>query len=247
MTPTMTERHSPNHDARAGGRAADMLLLHYTGMPTAQEALDWLCDPASKVSAHYLVHESGEIVRLVDEERRAWHAGVACWAGETDINSCSVGIEIVNPGHEFGYRDFPEPQMLAVEALAFDIVTRHPIPPERVLGHSDVAPARKQDPGERFDWARLAEKGIGHWAEPTLLAESSTLKLGDAGDTVAALQIALADYGYGLDATGDYDEATAAVVTAFQRHFRQAQVDGEADTSTVETLRRLRESLAASG
>src|SRR5262249_6695143 len=141
----------------------DMLVLHYTGMRTGEAALERLCDPVAKVSSHYLVEEDGTTWRLVPEEKRAWHAGVSFWAGERDINDFSIGIELVNPGHEFGYRPFPEAQMQALEALARDIVDRHAIRPHRVVGHSDVAPTRKTDPGELFDWARLARKGIGLW------------------------------------------------------------------------------------
>ncbi len=159
----IVEQPSPNHDARAEGKPLDMLLLHYTGMESAAAALDRMCDPAAKVSAHYMIDEDGTVYRLVDEDRRAWHAGVAHWAGEDDINSRAIGIELVNPGHEFGYRAFPEPQMAALEALCLDILSRHDIPPDRVLGHSDVAPDRRQDPGDLFDWKRLAAKGIGLW------------------------------------------------------------------------------------
>ncbi len=152
MSPVLPiEQHpSPNHGPRAPGKPTDILLLHYTGMALPERALEWLCDPASQVSSHYLVFEDGRVVQLVDEARRAWHAGRSSWAGERDINSRSVGIEIVNPGHQFGYRPFPEPQIDALIALCRAILSRHPIPPERVLAHSDVAPDRKEDPGELF-------------------------------------------------------------------------------------------------
>ncbi|MGB1547820.1 MAG: N-acetylmuramoyl-L-alanine amidase, partial [Alphaproteobacteria bacterium] len=163
MRVTVLEHPSPNHEPRPEGAAIDTLILHYTGMKTAEAALARLCDPATKVSAHYLIDETGRIYALVPEERRAWHAGEACWQGETNLNDRSVGIELVNPGHEFGYRPFPEAQMAALEALLQEILARHPIPAERVLGHSDVAPGRKTDPGELFDWARLARAGIGCW------------------------------------------------------------------------------------
>ncbi|MEL7489309.1 MAG: N-acetylmuramoyl-L-alanine amidase [Pseudomonadota bacterium] len=152
------ERPSPNFDAR--GRAVDMAILHYTGMRTGEEAIERLCDPAAKVSAHYVVEEDGRVFRLVAEENRAWHAGVSSWRGEADINARSVGVEIVNPGHEFGYRDFPSAQIEAVIALLKDIISRHDIAPNCVLGHSDVAPSRKEDPGEKFPWARLAAEGL---------------------------------------------------------------------------------------
>src|SRR5579859_4450701 len=156
------EMPSPNHDDR-GGAPIDMLVLHYTGMKTAKAALDRLCDPVAKVSAHYTIDEEGTVYAHVAEARRAWHAGAAYWAGATDINARSIGIELVNPGHEFGYRDFAEDQIAALTTLCHSILMRHPIPSWRVLGHSDVAPARKQDPGELFPWARLAKAGIGLW------------------------------------------------------------------------------------
>jgi N-acetylmuramoyl-L-alanine amidase len=234
---------SPNFDERRNGRAPDMILLHYTGMASGEEALDRLCASNSKVSAHYVVFEDGRIVQCVPEEMRAWHAGVASWAGETDINSCSIGIEIVNPGHEFGYRDFPLRQIAAVISLCKSIVTRRgPIAPERILAHSDVAPSRKQDPGEKFPWALLSESGIGHWVRPAPPSiNGRVLKSGDSGETVARLQRALASYGYGIEETGRYDEPTRDVVAAFQRHFRPARVDGIADASTLMTLRALLE------
>lgn len=231
---------SPNHNERVGG-AADMLLLHYTGMETGEGALARLCDPAAQVSAHYLVFEDGRIVSMVDEERRAWHAGVASWAGEADINSRSIGIEIVNPGHELGYPDFPDAQIDAVAALSADLVERHSISAPRVLAHSDVAPGRKADPGEKFPWRLLAEAGVGHWVEPVEPIDGPVLNVGDRGDQVAELQYQLADYGYGISVDGWFGDVTAQVVTAFQRHFRPSRVDGAADLSTVGTLRLLRD------
>jgi N-acetylmuramoyl-L-alanine amidase len=227
---------SPNHDERQ--LAVDLILLHYTGMQSGEAALQWLCTPASRVSSHYVVFEDGRIVQCVPEERRAWHAGVSSWAGETDINSCSVGVEIVNPGHEFGYRNFPLRQTSAVIALCRAIRSRHgPIRPDRILAHSDVAPMRKQDPGEKFPWALLAESGIGHWVRPAPLnLEGATVKIGDQGEAVRDLQRRLANYGYGVEVSGNFDDVTKAVVTAFQRHFRQARVDGVADPSTQLTL-----------
>jgi N-acetylmuramoyl-L-alanine amidase len=227
---------SPNHGERRGGVAADMLLLHYTGMQHAQEALARLCEEGSDVSAHYVVFEDGEIVQCVPEARRAWHAGEAFWAGETDINSRSIGIEIANPGHYWGYRDFPEPQVAAVIALARDVVTRNRIRPERVLGHSDVAPARKDDPGEKFPWDRLATAGVGLWVASATIGDDQPLTDGENGDHVLALQQQLAEFGYRIAATGTYDVQTKDVVTAFQRHFRPARVDGMADGSTRQTL-----------
>jgi N-acetylmuramoyl-L-alanine amidase len=238
---------SPNHDERRFGRAPDLILLHYTGMQTGEAALERLCSPESKVSAHYVVFEDGRIVQCVPEERRAWHAGESLWAGETDINSCSIGIEIVNPGHEFGYRDFPLRQIAAVISLCKSIITRRgPISPDRILAHSDVAPRRKQDPGEKFPWGLISESGIGHWVRPAPLElDGRALKSGDSGEAVTRLQHALRSYGYGVDETGHYDDITRDVVTAFQRHFRQARVDGIADASTLLTLRALIETRPA--
>ena len=230
---------SPNHGERRGVSVPDMLLLHYTGMPDAQIALQRLCQQDSEVSAHYVVFDDGRVVQCVPEARRAWHAGESTWAGINDINSRSIGIEITNPGHQWGYGDFPAPQIAAVTALCRDILARHAIPARRVLAHSDVAPARKQDPGEKFPWGRLAAAGVGHWVVPEPIGPGKALALGDAGPDVRELQSGLSRYGYGLDVSGTYDDATKDVVTAFQRHFRPAQVDGVADESTMKTLQRL--------
>lgn len=230
---------SPNHEPRRGGRRPDLLLLHYTGMDSAEAALDWLTRAESRVSAHYLIDETGRIAQLVAESARAWHAGVAAWAGESDINSCSIGIEIHNPGHQLGYVDFPAAQMAAVEALTRDVVVRHAIPPARVLAHSDVAPSRKQDPGEKFDWARLAKAGVGLWLEPEPIDDTQGLAPGDAGAPVRALRQRLRAFGYGLAVADRYDAATEQVVAAFQRHWRPARVDGRADRSSCVTLDRL--------
>ena len=240
-TSLATELHpSPNFGVRRGVGRPDMLLLHYTGVETANKAIDWLSRHDSGVSAHYVIDEAGRITQLVAESMRAWHAGVAVWAGETDINSASVGIEIHNPGHELGYREFPEPQLRALEALALDIITRHRIPPERVLAHSDVAPTRKKDPGEKFPWARLAAAGIGHWVVPEPVNWACDgLAGGTRGRLVADAQALLARYGYGVEATGVADAATQCVVRAFQRHFRPERADGRIDHSSIATLERL--------
>ena len=228
---------SPNHGERDG--TIDMIVLHYTGMRSGEDALARLTDAAAQVSSHYLVHEDGRIDQLVPEAQRAWHAGLSFWKGVTDINSCSIGIEIVNPGHDLGYRDFPAVQVEAVISLCRDIIARRAIPATRVLAHSDIAPARKRDPGERFPWGRLAASGVGLWVEPSPLTDGTTLKPDDRGPQVAELQRAFARFGYAADITHLYDEPTAEIVTAFQRHFRPARVDGLADRSTVATLQRL--------
>ncbi|MBN8966216.1 MAG: N-acetylmuramoyl-L-alanine amidase [Rhizobiales bacterium] len=230
---------SPNFDERTGLGQPDMIVLHYTGMQVGHDALHRLCDPKARVSAHYLVFENGTITQLVPEAKRAWHAGVSSWSGDTDINSRSIGIEIANPGHDFGYPDFPTRQIAATITLCRSILTRNIIRPGNIVAHSDVAPARKQDPGEKFPWKRLAQSGVGLWVEPVPIHDGPVLKPDDSGDKVTELQKALAEYGYGLEATGHYDEATRIVVAAFQRHFRSAQVDGFTDISTRETLRKL--------
>ncbi|MDP3658180.1 MAG: N-acetylmuramoyl-L-alanine amidase [Brevundimonas sp.] len=233
----LTEALSPNFDTRSA--PPDMLVLHYTGMQTARAAIDRLRDSESKVSAHYVVDEDGSILRLVPEERRAWHAGRGAWQGETDCNAASIGIEIVNPGHEFGYRDFPEVQIDAVISLVNDIRARWTIPDARIIGHSDLAPERKQDPGERFPWKRLAAVGHGLWFEPAperIAALGVPLGVGDEGLGVVVLRAGLHRLGYALTPGGDYDAATKLTVEAFQRHWRPGQVDGIADGETRATL-----------
>ncbi len=210
----MLERPSPNHGARRDGTIVDILVLHYTGMADARSALDRLCDPSAEVSAHYLVEEDGVVWRLVPEDRRAWHAGVSSWAGEADVNSLSIGIELVNPGHGAAYRRFALPQMIALERLCHDILARHPIPAWRILGHSDVAPGRKRDPGELFDWKWLADRGVGLWPDP------------QADDAKVSIDIARWMRRFG------YPDGSTDSVAAFQRHFRPRSVTGVADDET---------------
>lgn len=236
-------RPSPNFGERRGGATPDAIILHYTGMKSGEAAEAWLCNPASEVSSHYLVHEDGRIVQMVREADRAWHAGRSMWAGVSDMNSRSVGIEIVNPGHELGYRDFPQVQVEAVIDLCRGIAARHGVPPQRVLGHSDIAPGRKIDPGERFPWHVLASAGVGHWVAPEPKGDDAGLGEGASGDAVKSLQSKLLSYGYGLEPTGSYDDRTRIAVEAFQRHFRQERVDGIADHSTMATLERLLDGL----
>jgi len=237
--PGAQARPSPNFGPRMGAGGIDMLILHYTGMESGDAAEAWLCDPASEVSSHYIVHEDGRIVQMVREADRAWHAGRAMWKGEADINSRSVGIEIVNPGHSLGYPDFPAHQIDAVIALCRDISARNRIAPERVLAHSDVAPGRKIDPGEKFPWYLAAKAGIGHWVEPSPPSDIVVCRAGDCGATVAELRYLLALYGYGIEINDEFCSVLEQVVSAFQRHFRPARVDGMADASTLDTLRRL--------
>ena len=232
-------RPSPNHNERQGGARPDIILLHYTGMRDPQAAINLLRTPASEASAHYVVLEDGYIIQLVAEERRAWHAGASSWAGETNVNSRSIGIEIANPGHDHGYPDFPKRQVAAVTALCRSILTRHKIRADRVLAHSDVAPARKQDPGEKFPWRVLAESRIGIWVKPAPISQGQIYVLGETDPGIEATQTLLADYGYGVTPNGYMDGTTRDAVAAFQRHFRPARVDGVLDTSTVATLKSL--------
>lgn len=226
MSTDIIARPSPNHDSR-GDRAIDMIVMHYTGMKTAADAIDRLCDPAARVSAHYVLDEDGTLYQLVPEALRAWHAGVSHWAGESGLNACSIGIEIVNPGHEFGYRDFPEAQIARLIAHTKLIMARHNIPAQRIVGHSDIAPARKTDPGEKFPWARLAREGIGLWPDS---------KFSGAADRPETL---LARIGYGVPPLVDVPLET--VITAFQRRFRPSRFDGVWD----EECARIAASLAA--
>ncbi len=230
---------SPNYGERKGVTSPDMIVLHYTGMSDAASAIVRLCTAGTEVSAHYVVLEDGNIVQCVRESERAWHAGAASWAGESDINSRSIGIEIVNRGHDLGYTDFPLRQIAAVIALCKGIMLRREIPKHRVLGHSDVAPSRKKDPGEKFPWRLLADSGVGLWVEPAPIVHGPQIMLGAHGDDVLDLQRALATFGYGVPLSGQYDAATMDVVAAFQRHFRPERIDGSADRSTLTTLGRL--------
>jgi len=237
-------RPSPNFGDRATGRMPVIVVLHYTGMKTAEGALDWLCREEAQVSCHYFVFEDGRIVQLVAENKRAWHAGKSCWRGERDINSRSIGIEIANPGHEFGYVDFPQKQMDGVVELVGDIFRRRKIPDANILAHSDIAPLRKEDPGERFDWRQLYEAGLGVWVEPAAIVVGRDMRLGDEGEQVQQYQMSLAKLGFEISASGEFDELTVACTQAFQRRYRQEKVDGVGDVSTVDTLRRLLERLS---
>lgn len=240
MKPTMRTnlphewRPSPNIGPRRGGIAPDILLLHYTGMKSAASARDWLCSAQSRVSCHYLVDEEGAITQMADEMARAWHAGVSCWEGESDINSRSIGIEIQNPGHDFGYCEFPERQISVIIELIRDIAGRHAIVPHHVLAHSDVAVGRKIDPGEKFPWHVLHQAGIGQWVEPAPLELKSAAPL-----NILRMQAALGSYGYCVLLSGTHDRQSQGAVEAFQRHFRPALIDGSPDPSTLDTLERL--------
>jgi N-acetylmuramoyl-L-alanine amidase len=214
--------------------------MHYTGMASAEKAIDWLSRAESGVSCHYVIDEAGRITQLVPEALRAWHAGASCWRGESDINSHSIGIEIQNPGHQNGYPDFPLQQLRAVIALGRDIVKRHRMAADGVLAHSDVAPGRKIDPGEKFNWALLGKEGLGLWVQPTPVdADDPGLGTGEPDTRVAHAQELLANYGYGVEVSGCLDPHTEKVLKAFQLHFRPRRVDGRLDKSTELTLERL--------
>lgn len=229
-----------NFGERAEGLKTDILLLHYTGMESAEAALNWLCVEESGVSCHYVVYEDGQIFQLVPENKRAWHAGKSCWQNEVDTNSRSIGIEIANPGHSGGYPDFPDEQIRSVIELCKDIMKRNPdITPGNVLAHSDVAPGRKHDPGEKFPWALLHKNGIGLWAVSSEKLRGGFLQMGDEGEPVAALQAMLSLYGYGIEISGIYNQSTHDCIFAFQQHFRQETVDGVADGETIAILNEL--------
>lgn len=224
---------TPNQDARPQNTDINTLVIHYTGMRNLEEALARMQDPIWKVSAHWCIGEDGTIYQLVPEKMRAWHAGVSWWRGQKNLNDNSIGIEIVNPGHEFGYRPFRLPQMNSLINLCKEICRRNPINPRNVVAHSDIAPGRKMDPGELFDWERLAKEGIGLW--PNSLRENNfgaILKINDKGKRVLLFQKMLSQFGYGLYQDGVYGPETKLVVTAFQRHYRQARVDGNLDSGT---------------
>ena len=241
------ETPSPNRDERPGGCGpVDTLVIHYTGMVSAAAALARLTDARARVSAHWCVGEDGTLWRLVPEGLRAWHAGIGAWRGRRSVNDRSIGIELVNPGHEHGYRPFPPAQMDALVDLARAIAARHPIDPRNVVAHADIAPERRQDPGELFDWARLAGAGIGLWPEtappgppPGPGPAIGALCQGDRGAAVRRQQERLHAVGYGLVPDGGFGPATAAVVRAFQRHFRQSRVDGAIDPDTAAMLDRV--------
>ncbi|MEH6694259.1 MAG: N-acetylmuramoyl-L-alanine amidase [Hyphomonas sp.] len=231
---------SPNFNDRK--HPVDMLVLHYTGMETGEAALTRMCDPAAEVSAHYMVWEDGRITQLVSEDQRAWHAGVSIWQGDTDLNSRSVGIEIVNGGHDVPLTDgtlppYPDSQIEALIALCTGILSRHTIPASRIVAHSDIAPARKTDPGEHFPWARLAAAGIGLWPSSGIISlDESSLMPGDSGPAVNDLQNMLGAIGYGLEETGHFDETTRLVISAFQRRYVPDQITGAADPVTQERV-----------
>jgi N-acetylmuramoyl-L-alanine amidase len=227
------ERRSPNLDARPDSAAIDMIVLHYTGMRSAKEAIDRLCDPDARVSSHYVVEEDGTVHRLVAEQLRAWHAGVSYWRGREALNGNSVGIEIVNPGHEWGYRHFPVLQLATVCDLCLEILSRHPIPARNIVAHSDIAPDRKQDPGELFDWEGLARNGVGLWPGGADRGEGGARR---EDQELRPVRTALARIGYRVAPEGRMDAELRTVLRAFQRHWRPESVNGDADAGTVARL-----------
>ena len=226
----MNRRPSPNHNARPTGTPIDSLVLHYTGMQSAEAALARLCDAAARVSSHYLLDEDGTIWQLVPDERRAWHAGPSFWRGHTDINSRSIGIEIVNPGHEWGYRAFPAAQMQALVDLCRELLARHPILRQNVVAHSDIAPDRKQDPGELFEFSLLARHGIGIF--PAGVADLGVADIVSDAAGLAPVRANLAAVGYDVAGEGAWDSRLATILAAFQRHWRPEAVTGKADAGT---------------
>ncbi len=236
---------SPNHDERPEGIPIDILILHYTGMQTAQAAIDRLRDPVAGVSCHYVVDEDGSVLRMVPEERRARHAGVSYWRGSTGLNDRSIGIDIVNPGHEWGYRDFPVLQLAAVCDLCLSILSRHSIPARNIVAHSDVAPDREQDPGEKFEWQALAQNGVGLW--PDGVPDLGTGGVVRDAASLWDVRAALAEIGYRVVPEGPLDPALAAVLRAFQRHWRPETVTGQADAGTLARLLAVRQLVGEPG
>ncbi len=234
MTLPIRELASPNQDDRPDGCRIDMVILHYTGMATARAAVERLRDPAAKVSSHYVVDEDGNVLRLVPEARRAYHAGASYWRGQRTLNNRSIGIEIVNPGHDLGYPDFPVLQLASVCDLCLEILSRHNVPARNFVGHSDVAPDRKEDPGEKFDWEGLARNDVGLWPE-----DVPDLGTGGAVRDAASLRdvrAALAHIGYEVVPEGPLDPGLSTVLRAFQRHWRPEAVTGQADAGTLARL-----------
>lgn len=235
MSPNFNDRKLP----------VSILVLHYTGMESGQSARDRLCDPSAEVSAHWMVHEDGQVDCLVDEEKRAWHAGVGSWNGITDVNSASIGIEIVNGGHNVPLSDgslppYPDQQILAVIKLAKDTIDRHNISACNIVGHSDIAPDRKEDPGEHFPWAGLAAAGVGIWPGDLPEDDRILFEHGDRDRGVSIIQRGLADLGYGASVTGCLDEPTQSIIRALQRRYRPTKIDGVIDMQVMEILKRLR-------
>lgn len=236
MALDVIERPSPNWNERPHGTVIDTVVIHYTGMRSGEEALERLCDPLAEVSAHYLIEEDGRLFKLVEEEKRAWHAGVSAWRGRENLNHTSIGIELVNPGQEFGYRDFPEAQIETLLTLLSGLKKRHTISVEGFVGHSDIAPDRKTDPGELFPWRRLAQAGFGLWSDTEAHSTEILASVGDYGRNVAMLNKQLGIIGYHLNHAEKFDVATECAVRAFQAHWRPETVSGCYDKGTAARL-----------
>jgi N-acetylmuramoyl-L-alanine amidase len=234
MTLRIRDLPSPNQDERPSGEPLDMIVLHYTGMQSAAAAIQRLRDPAAGVSCHYVVEEDATVWRLVAEQRRAFHAGASYWRGNTGLNDRSIGIEIVNPGHEWGYREFPVLQTAAVCDLCLEILSRHTIAARNVVAHSDVAPERKQDPGEKFDWQDMARNGVGLW--PDDVPDLGTAYVASEAAQLRDMRAALADIGYRVAPQGMLDPALSAALRAFRRHWRPEAVTGQPDIGTMARL-----------
>jgi N-acetylmuramoyl-L-alanine amidase len=232
---------SPNFNERPNKSSIDILVMHYTGMKTAESALKRMCDAQAQVSAHYFIYENGDVVQLVDEDKRAWHAGISCWRGIASLNDISIGIEIANPGHEFGYEPFTEKQMDTVKELSKSIMDRHGIEARNVVGHSDIAPSRKEDPGELFDWQEIAKEGIGLWPDVKKVWRGGDVLVepGKEDVDVARVQKMLSDYGYHIRVDGYYGSKTEDVVKAFKRHFVPEQLNVNWDKLSEERIKRL--------
>jgi N-acetylmuramoyl-L-alanine amidase len=248
---------SPNFDDRPPDARIDLIVLHYTGMQDGAAALARLTDPTPvagrypgpwqdpamdpatalpRVSAHYVIEEDGRIFTLVPEEKRAWHAGASHWRGRDNVNASAIGIELVNGGHDFRLPGFAHAQIERLIALLRDIQNRRRLSPACVVGHSDVAPHRKRDPGEKFPWERLEAAGVALGVEVSERGDAPVLSPGDSGDAVAGVQYTLAEVGYGIEVTRDYDAATKAVIEAFQRRRRPRRVTGVFDLETSDLL-----------
>ena len=234
---TDTDFQSPNHDMRR--LPITMLVLHYTGMETGQAALDRLVDPEAKVSAHYLVKEDGKVIQLVDDGRRAWHAGVSFWNGISDVNSASIGIEIVNGGHEFGLPEYPRVQLTGLVRLCKKLINAYNIEDHNIVGHSDIAPGRKEDPGEKFPWKELSTRGLGYFPKQVSEDQRILFSRNDTDRAISVLQKGLAFIGYDLEVNGRLDDKTSDVLTAFQRRYRPDLINGNIDIQSVELITNL--------
>ena len=237
LSPDLTRHYTPNVNSRDPSLPLQYVVLHYTGMENGHAALSRLMDPKAEVSAHYMIDEDGKVTQLADEDKRAWHAGKSFWRGTTDLNSASIGIELVNPGHQFGYRAFPTMQMKALASLLRDIIARHNLSPKTaLLAHSDIAPGRKEDPGELFPWQELAAQGLGVWPQPV----EDDYKPASDHD----VQLMLRQIGYFCPDHGEYDRDMREALLAFQRHYEPNNLTGTPERETIARLRAVLRSLA---